>query len=469
MKHTLYLIAAAALLAACSSPATAVEAVTKNGGDDTLTEGFTVPSGMTVTINAGATIINNGTATGFGEGTVTSVGLSLPSIFGVSGSPVTTSGSLTATLATQPANKVFAGPTTGSDATPVFRALVASDIPDLSGAYQTLLTFGDGVQAALGANIGSAGAPILFNGAGGTPSSMNGSNITSLNGSNITSGTVATARLDVASQAEAEAGTDAGKVMTPERTAQAIAALAQAPLPRGHIAGMNLVYVNGTSFVVTAGVCRDSTDTYDIKLPANLNNKNPGSAWASGENAGSSDGTGWAAGTNYSVWAILNPTSGAVDVLTSTSATSPTLPTGYTAMRRIGWVRTLAASANMTEWTQFGDLFVIRSSTIEYNAGVTTSTSPVTVYAPPNVLAMLSFIGTATSTWQLRIESTYNFAGAAFASFAVATGAANAADAGQVEIFTDTSSQVYVRAITANTITVNMSCRSWKDRRGRDD
>lgn len=39
-------------------------------------------------------------------------------------------------------------------------------------------TPGTGVATALGVNIGSAGAPVLFNGAGGTPSSMVGTNIT---------------------------------------------------------------------------------------------------------------------------------------------------------------------------------------------------------------------------------------------------------------------------------------------------
>lgn len=72
---------------------------------------------------------------GFGAGSVSSVGLSLPSIFTVSGSPVTSSGTLTGTLATQTANYVWAGPTTGADAAPAFRALVADDIPDLSSSY----------------------------------------------------------------------------------------------------------------------------------------------------------------------------------------------------------------------------------------------------------------------------------------------------------------------------------------------
>jgi hypothetical protein len=63
---------------------------------------------------------------------VTSVALSAPNIFSVSGSPVTTSGTLGLSLATQTANYVWAGPTTGSAATPSFRALVAGDIPALS-------------------------------------------------------------------------------------------------------------------------------------------------------------------------------------------------------------------------------------------------------------------------------------------------------------------------------------------------
>lgn len=68
---------------------------------------------------------------GSGFGTVTSVALEAPDIFEVGGSPVTTAGTLELTLADQAANTVLAGPTTGSDDTPSFRALVADDIPAL--------------------------------------------------------------------------------------------------------------------------------------------------------------------------------------------------------------------------------------------------------------------------------------------------------------------------------------------------
>jgi hypothetical protein len=68
---------------------------------------------------------------GAGTGTVTSVGLSLPNIFTVSGSPVISSGSLTATLASQSANRIFSSPN-GSSGQPTFRALVAADLPTVT-------------------------------------------------------------------------------------------------------------------------------------------------------------------------------------------------------------------------------------------------------------------------------------------------------------------------------------------------
>jgi hypothetical protein len=77
--------------------------------------------------------------TGAGAGTVTSVGLDLPDIFEVSGSPVTSAGTLAATLATQAQNRFFSGPATGADAAPTFRSIVAGDLPDLSGTYLTVI------------------------------------------------------------------------------------------------------------------------------------------------------------------------------------------------------------------------------------------------------------------------------------------------------------------------------------------
>lgn len=62
-------------------------------------------------------------------GAVTLVGLAMPGIFAVTGSPVTSTGTLTASLNTQSANMVWAGPPSGLAAAPTFRPLAGADLP----------------------------------------------------------------------------------------------------------------------------------------------------------------------------------------------------------------------------------------------------------------------------------------------------------------------------------------------------
>lgn len=84
--------------------------------------------------------------TGGGGGTVTSVALTMPtSVFDVSGSPVTSAGTLAVTFDTQSANQVFAGPTSGGAAAPAFRAVVLDDLPSLgvTGTGMTMRGTGD--------------------------------------------------------------------------------------------------------------------------------------------------------------------------------------------------------------------------------------------------------------------------------------------------------------------------------------
>lgn len=88
---------------------------------------------------------------------VTSVGLSLPSIITVSNSPVTGVGTLTGTLATQNANKVWAGPTTGADAAPTFRSLVAADLGSVTGTVTS-------VAISVPSILSVAGSPITGSG-----------------------------------------------------------------------------------------------------------------------------------------------------------------------------------------------------------------------------------------------------------------------------------------------------------------
>ena len=80
-----------------------------------------------------AVLLDEGTE---GTGNVSSVALTMPAEFAVTGSPITTSGTLAVTKATQAANKAFCGPTTGSAAAPAFRSLVAADLPAATSMAQ---------------------------------------------------------------------------------------------------------------------------------------------------------------------------------------------------------------------------------------------------------------------------------------------------------------------------------------------
>lgn len=110
-----------------------------------------------------ATLISGG-----GSGTVTSVALadgSITPIFGISGSPVSSNGTLTFTLTNKSANTVFAGPTSGLATQPTFRALVAADLPVgnlISNPTTNLVvTGGTGAVIGTGATLALTGASLV--------------------------------------------------------------------------------------------------------------------------------------------------------------------------------------------------------------------------------------------------------------------------------------------------------------------
>jgi hypothetical protein len=94
-----------------------------DNGDQTL---LNLKNGTNVTITddgSGGVTINS-----TGSGSVSSVALTAPVEFSVAGSPVTTSGTLAISKATQAKNTVWAGPVSGANAQPTFRNLMAADI-----------------------------------------------------------------------------------------------------------------------------------------------------------------------------------------------------------------------------------------------------------------------------------------------------------------------------------------------------
>lgn len=99
------------------------------------TSAGTLVNGHCVAIDANGNLVDAGAACGSGgggSGTVTNVGLALPSsVFTISGSPVTASGTLTGSFSSQTGNQVFAAPN-GSFGVPAFRSLVGADIPAIA-------------------------------------------------------------------------------------------------------------------------------------------------------------------------------------------------------------------------------------------------------------------------------------------------------------------------------------------------
>ena len=97
-----------------------------------------------------------------GTGTVTSVGLATGSgasdaLYTISGSPVTTSGTLVETLNTQAKNTFLGGPISGANATPTFRGLNSADIP-VPGSTGDILYNNGGVLGASLSTITAAGS-----------------------------------------------------------------------------------------------------------------------------------------------------------------------------------------------------------------------------------------------------------------------------------------------------------------------
>lgn len=152
-----------------------------------------------------------------GTGSVTSVGMTGDNtVFNtsVTGSPVTTTGTLAPSLHTQTANLVLAGPTSGGAVAPTFRSLVSGDLPAGLGSVTSVAMTGDGT---------------VFN------ASVTGSPVT-------TSGTLAPALISQAANTVFAGPTSGGSVAPTFRTLVASDIPAGAGLPTGLITSDTVRY-----------------------------------------------------------------------------------------------------------------------------------------------------------------------------------------------------------------------------------
>ena len=110
-------------------------------------------------------------------------------------------------------------------------------------------------------------------------------------------------------------------------------------LPTGYLEGFQIEDSKVDTKTVLPGVCRDDTDTFDIRHTTNL------TVTLSTPGAGGLDNGVEAANTWYYVFVIADGGgTNAVNTLASTNPTSPVMPAGYNKKRLIGAMRNDASS-----------------------------------------------------------------------------------------------------------------------------
>lgn len=159
-----------------------------------------------------------------------------------------------------------------------------------------------------------------------------------------------------------------------------------APILSNYIGGLTLSNDGGTpNTVIDIAAGGASSDDATVYMPLSSAITKTTSAWAVGSGNGCLDTGTVANSTWYHIFLIERTDTGVVDALCSTSATSPTYPTGYTVKRRIGSIKT-DGSANILAFTQVGSTFYWATPTVDLNTSTLGTTAALeTLNVPPGV------------------------------------------------------------------------------------
>lgn len=120
-----------------------------------------------------------------------------------------------------------------------------------------------------------------------------------------------------------------------------------AVMPQGWLVGYEVDY-DGTNLTLQPGQARSDSDDYNLTKTSTIT-INPATTGANGLDSGSLANSTW-----YYAFVIAKSSDGTIAGLLSTSATAPTMPTGYDQKRRVGCVRTDGSAALFRQKTTRG-------------------------------------------------------------------------------------------------------------------
>lgn len=272
-----------------------------------------------------------------------------------------------------------------------------------------------------------------------------------------------------------------GNMIVTQYTKASGTALVASAIPRSYLAGMTMSTAGASqTMTIAAGQATDSTNAVTISLGSALNKTT--SAWSAGTGNGGLD-TGAIANSTWYYFYAISKVDGTSDVVFSTSASSPTMPSGYTYYRRIGAGLT-NGSAQWVKFTQSGDTFYWDAAVLDVSANNPGTAAVTRTLTVPRVTGIVhignwSVVDNPDGTNSLLV-STLNITDAApslsAAPLSQVSGADNAAGgatiqaSGQIATLTNGSGQVRTRVSTSGANTnVYGATVGWVDRRGRDD
>jgi hypothetical protein len=206
---------------------------------------------------------------------------------------------------------------------------------------------------------------------------------------------------------------------------------------------------------IQPGTVRSDDNTTDITLAAPLI-KRLDATWVVGTNQGMLDGGAKSANAWYYLFAIMRLDTEAVDILASTSRTTPTMPTNYTKKRLIFAVKTDAANKNL-QFFQVKDWVMWKTPPNDIIDAGTLSTARklYTISTPPGfktrVLLNLFVQHASTPYIYVCAPDVTDAAPAGAGTPLISLGVSTANIGGQVTTWTNDTSQIAVRAIAAGT------------------